>query len=186
MPESAHKYFGYLIAFGLPGFLLVWGGSLSSPQLASWLVQSSTPNSPSIGGFLYSTVASFACGLFLSAVRQTIVDRILYSWRNDLKKPTVEQTAALIGPFQAVIENNYRYFQCYTHSALAILFASVLYLFHDTQSWPATILVWPYAKWMLLAVAIYILFDSGIDELKAFNRRTDTFARLASANSRET
>ena len=74
MKEITDKNFGVIIAFWLPGFILLWGLSFSSAEIAGWLKNS---NNPSVGGFLYATLASLALGLLISAVRWLIVDHFL-------------------------------------------------------------------------------------------------------------
>jgi hypothetical protein len=68
MKDVTAKNFGVVIAFLLPGFILLWGLSFSSDLVSTWLAKSSS-GSASVGGFLYSTIASLALGLIVSAAR---------------------------------------------------------------------------------------------------------------------
>src|SRR5437667_438340 len=69
--------FGLLIAYLLPGFVALWalrpfvGGVdllLAAPPGAA----------PSVGGFLYGTLASTAAGLVVSGVRWAVVDQVYH------------------------------------------------------------------------------------------------------------
>src|SRR5438045_3076559 len=76
MKDVTEKNFGVIIAFWLPGFLFLWGLSYASPEVATWLAKSSG-SEPTVGGFLYATLASLAVGLLINAVRWLIVQEIL-------------------------------------------------------------------------------------------------------------
>jgi hypothetical protein len=77
MKDVTGKNFGVIIAFLLPGFVLLWGLSYSSKPIADWLARSSGSDAATIGGFLYSTLASLALGLLVSATRWLLVDHFL-------------------------------------------------------------------------------------------------------------
>ena len=69
MKEINDKNFGLIIAFLLPGFLLLWLLSLSdigNAEIGAWLKRFSDP---SVSGFLYVALASLALGLIISAIR---------------------------------------------------------------------------------------------------------------------
>ena len=75
MKEVSTSNFGLLIAFVLPGFTALWGAAYISPVLRSWLVGSGMTG-PTVGGFLYVTLASVAAGLTVSTVRWAVIDTI--------------------------------------------------------------------------------------------------------------
>jgi hypothetical protein len=75
--EITDKNFGLIIAFLLPGFLLLWFLALSdndNSEIGPWLKSFSDP---SVSGFLYVILASLALGLIISAVRWAVVDHLL-------------------------------------------------------------------------------------------------------------
>src|SRR5438132_12180024 len=78
MKDLNQDNFGLLIAFLLPGFILLWGLSFSYPGVASWLTTNSGEHSSEVGGFLYSTLASLALGLLISGVRWRVVDLLMW------------------------------------------------------------------------------------------------------------
>jgi len=57
MREVNTQSFGYIIAFLLPGFIILVGLAQTSPTVAKWLGASGT-DAPTIGGFLYGTLAA--------------------------------------------------------------------------------------------------------------------------------
>ncbi|MCH7725100.1 MAG: hypothetical protein IH991_01270 [Planctomycetes bacterium] len=81
---------------------------------------------PTVGGFLYVTLASLAAGLTVSTVRWAVVDSIHH--RTGIRKPNwdysnLEQN---IGAYDVLVEHKYRYYQAYSNmlvSLVALLFA---------------------------------------------------------------
>src|SRR5271154_3653500 len=66
--------FGPLVAYLVPGATVLLGASQFSPILRAWLASTPT-DAPTIGGFLYLTVASLGVGMTVSAVRWSTVDQ---------------------------------------------------------------------------------------------------------------
>src|ERR1043166_8838461 len=75
MKEVSSDNFGLLIAFLLPGFTALWGISYFSETVSRWLTQSGAA-APTVGGFLYITLASVAAGVTVSTVRWGVLDTI--------------------------------------------------------------------------------------------------------------
>src|SRR5690349_20986113 len=73
MKESSVCNFGLLIAFLLPGFVALWGVGYVSEVVRFWFGDS-PDNAPSVGGFLYVTLASIVAGLTVSTVRWIVID----------------------------------------------------------------------------------------------------------------
>ena len=67
MRDLTRDNFGLLIAYVLPGFVTLWGAAYHIEAVRPWL-QSTAPDAPTIGGFLYATLASTALGLIVVAV----------------------------------------------------------------------------------------------------------------------
>lgn len=74
MSTVTSQNFDLLIAYILPGFVSVWGAGHFSETLQGWL-SASPGDSPTIGGFLYVTLASIGAGALVSAIRWLIIDR---------------------------------------------------------------------------------------------------------------
>ena len=78
MQTVSNANFGPLIAYLVPGTTVLVGASQLSPTLRTWFA--ATPaDVPTIGGFLYLTVASLAIGMTVSAVRWALIDT-LHAW----------------------------------------------------------------------------------------------------------
>jgi hypothetical protein len=122
MTDLSEKNFGLLIAYVVPGAIVLVGLGAFSPAIQTWLVNP-TPANPSIGGFLFATLASVTAGMTASAVRWVIIDKLHHltgvvkpAW-DDSKLP--ERLEA----FEAIVEAHYRYYQFHSNSLVAMLFA---------------------------------------------------------------
>lgn len=128
--DVTDKNFGVIIAFWLPGFLLLWGLSYTSDQVAVWLVKSSATDAPTVGGFLYAALASLALGLLISAIRWLIIDHFLF-WFTCLQRPTLDfshlKDKDAFAAFNGIVENHYRYYQYYANTLVAIVAAFIFY-----------------------------------------------------------
>ena len=75
MSDISSRNFGLLIAYLIPGFILIWGLGQWSPDVAAWLAGADGAG-PTIGGFLIISVASIAAGMTASAIRWALIDTI--------------------------------------------------------------------------------------------------------------
>ena len=118
--ESSINDFGLLIAYVLPGFTALWGASYLSEPLRAWIGVPPTEGQ-TVGGFLYTTVASVGAGLTVSTLRWMVIDKIHH--HTGLRPPELdfallrENSAA----FGIVVEHNYRYYQWAANSLVALL-----------------------------------------------------------------
>lgn len=75
MTSVSDSNFGPLIAYLVPGATVLAGVSPFFPVLRIWLA--ATPaDAPTIGGFLYLTIASLAVGMTVSAIRWALIDSL--------------------------------------------------------------------------------------------------------------
>ena len=114
--------FGLLIAYVLPGFTCLWGLSYVSGTVRSWL--STTPtDAPTVGGFLYVTLASIAPGLTVSTIRWAVIDTIHH--RTGIPRPEWDfsHLQEKVAAFEALVEIHYRYHQFNAGVFLSLLFA---------------------------------------------------------------
>lgn len=168
MKNITEKHFGVIIAFLLPGFLFLWGLSYSSPQVATWLATSSGSNAPTVGGFLYATLASLAAGLIINAIRWAIVQELLLYGVTRLPRPIINYEKLtnkdVLAAFEGAIEGNYRYYQYYSNAFAAVVGAIAFYLWRGVghHSW---------LVWAALVIVLVILFFASRNELKVFNQR---------------
>ena len=73
MPELSTRTVGFLIAYIIPGFLLLWGLSFVSPDVRALLIGIGD-SGPSVGGALLGFVTSLGAGMTASLFRWAFVD----------------------------------------------------------------------------------------------------------------
>ena len=94
----------------------------NSPTLASWLA-APPYGAPTVGGFLYVTLASLATGLTVSTIRWATIDR-LHDWTGlqlpqwDFSKMQQNQSA-----YELLERNHYHYYQFHANMLVAVLLA---------------------------------------------------------------
>lgn len=163
MKHVNSQNFGLLIAYVIPGLTSLSGLEHFSDTIASWLKPAST--APSVGGFLYATIAAIGCGLFVSAIRWMIIDRIHAA--TGLRRPewNIVDLQSNIDAFKMLVEDHYRYYQFYANMSVAMaisysiqrIYAAVeLTLAHD----------------VLLGITIVILILASRDTLRKYYERT--------------
>jgi len=165
MKGVTDKNFGVIIAFLLPGFLLLWGLSFSYNEVAEWLAKP-TDYAQTVGGFLYATLASLALGLIISALRWLTIDHLLkfigirdpgLRFENLKDK---DKYAAFVG----TVENHYRYYQYYANTLISVLSAFIIYLMVGTQTPPI-------AVWIMVGIVLLALFLGARDSLRKYFSR---------------
>jgi len=171
--------FGVIIAFLLPGFLLLWGLSFTFTQVSVWLARSGGDDAPTIGGFLYATLASLGLGLLISAVRWLVIDH-LHNFTGvhcpDMNFANLRDKGRFAA-FHGVIENHYRYYQYYANTLVAIATAFVAYIFLG----PAKV---PLAVWLVTIAILVALFLGSRDALrKYYDRATVILANTSRGES---
>jgi hypothetical protein len=124
MTDVTRANFGYLVAYLLPGMIVVAKASAYSETIRSWL-GTSPAASPTVGGFLYVTVASIGAGMTISAIRWLILDAIHH--HSGVPKPNWDfsKLPAALAAFEGAVENHYRYYQFYGNTLVAICIASI-------------------------------------------------------------
>ncbi len=126
MPSVSNATFGPLVAYLVPGATVLLGLSPFSATLRGWFA---TPpaGAPTIGGFLYLTVASMAAGMAVSAVRWVVVDSL--HRLTGLRPPALDFGALgrNVEAFALLIEIHYRHYQFYSNMSIATAVAYVGY-----------------------------------------------------------
>ncbi len=153
MREISSSNFGLLIAFVLPGFTALWGASYLFPVLSSWLV-GADPSGPTVGGFLYVTLASVACGLTVSTVRWATIDWLHH--RTGLARPNWDFSRLQnhFAAYKLLHEIHYKFYQFNGNSLTSVLFVFVARRIH-LGLWPAAF-EWFDAGLLLVAVVLYM------------------------------
>lgn len=129
MNDDASGNFGILIAYLIPGATALWGFSLFSPALQS-LFAATRPDAPTIGGFLYLSVASLGAGMTVNALRWAIVDTI--HARTGLAMPPLDfsKLGSNVEAFRLLIEIHYQHYQWFSNSLVAVAIAYAAYRVH--------------------------------------------------------
>jgi hypothetical protein len=126
--------FGILIAYLLPGFVVLWALRPFVPTVELWLGMP-TGTSPTVGGFLYVTIAAVGAGVIISAIRWAIVDQIYH--RTGIPAPAWDfrYFPANVAAVESHVQDHYRYYQCYANLLIAVIFGYTLTLV-DEARWP--------------------------------------------------
>ena len=124
MTAVTERSFGLLIAYVIPGFgfIALWGSEI--PQVSRWMTDS-TATSPTVGGFLYITIASVTSGLVLHTLRWAILDRLHHA--TGLRPPAWNRFAdpVSLDAYRSMVDFHYRYYEFYG-SSLLLMIALVL------------------------------------------------------------
>lgn len=167
--------FGPLVAYLVPGATVLWGLSLFSPTFQSWFV-ASTQNQPSLGGFLFLTVASVAVGMVVNAVRWTIVDSLHRI--TGISHPVLDfsQLGQNVEAFNLLISIHYNHYQFYANELIATFFAYVCYRIRIGGLWPLGL---PDAGFVFLEV---VFFVTSRDTLKKYENRSQQLLQAKKKN----
>lgn len=120
--------FGPLVAYLVPGAVVLWGMSSFFPTLQGWFAVS-PPNAPSLGGLLYLTVAALAVGMIVSALRWAVVDT-LHAWTG-IPAPMLDfsNLGKNVEAFSLLIEIHYKHYQFHSNMFVATGIAYACYRF---------------------------------------------------------
>ncbi len=124
MTDVNESNFGFLIAYVLPGFFAVLQLAQYSPTLQAWIT-TAPELAPTVGGFLFATLASVAFGLILSTLRWAILDTVhrhsgLPAPKLDFRKLQKNRDA-----FERMVQYHYRYYQFYGNSLVLLMLSCV-------------------------------------------------------------
>ena len=124
MKDLSGKNFGLLIAYVVPGAIVLVGLAAFSSTVQAWLINPSSAR-PSVGGFLslspWPPVST--AGMTASAVRWATIDRLHHC--TGVVKPTWDDSKLpeRLEAFEALVEAHYRYYQFHSNSLVAMLFS---------------------------------------------------------------
>jgi hypothetical protein len=166
--------FGILIAYLIPGFVLLWGLGGSVPFFRNWLAVP-METAPTVGDFLYATVASVAAGLLLSAFRWAVLDRLYHATGIHAPRWDFARLAEHLPAFEGIVSNHYRFYQAYGNSLLALLIIAAATLFSN-PTWRDLVSA---RSLVLLAVALLLVLASR-DTLRKYYARATQLMQLGS------
>ena len=119
MKDVTNANFGLLIAYVLPGSVALWGASLVSETLRTWL-GSSSAQGPSVGGFLYVTLAAVGLGLFISTIRWAVIDQVHHHTGIPEPKWNFAKVNGSLAGFDLLVTSHYRYYQFYANGLISV------------------------------------------------------------------
>jgi hypothetical protein len=125
--------FGLVVAYLVPGFVILWGFSFYSATVAVWLA-GPTQNTPTIGGLFYSTLASVACGMIANVFRWAIIDTIHHHTGVRMPRWDFSLLQERLGGYELMVELHYRYHQFFANMLIALVFTYVAYRFAPSGS----------------------------------------------------
>jgi hypothetical protein len=126
MQSVSNDNFGPLIAYLVPGVTVLAGVSPFSPTLQGWFAAAPAA-APTVGGFLYVTVAALAVGMTLSAFRWALVDTA--HRLTGLPPPALDFSGLgeNVQAYVLLIEIHYRHYQFYANMLIATAVAYACY-----------------------------------------------------------
>jgi hypothetical protein len=157
--------FGPLIAYLVPGATALLGFFPYSETLRSWFA-AAPDGTPTIGGFLYLTVASLAAGMTVSAVRWALIDSM--HARTGVSSPRLHfsRLADRVEAYALLIDIHYRHYQYYANMLVALALALGGYRASLGGVWPPG---WPDLAFVVLEA---IFFATSRDTLRKYYART--------------
>ncbi len=129
MNEVSSSNFGVLIAFLVPGFIVLWGMSYFSATVSLWLSGAGT--TPTVGGFMFVTLASVAAGVTISTVRWAVLDTI-HRWTG-LPPPKWDFSRLQdnIAAYNVLNDIHYKFYQFHGNALMALVFVYAARRIHD-------------------------------------------------------
>ncbi len=122
MQSVTNANFGPLVAYLLPGATVLLGLSPFSPLVRSWFAIS-PDGTPTIGGFLFLTVASMGVGMTVSAIRWLIVDTLHRVTGLALPPLDFSRLGPNVEAFGLLIEIHYRHYLYFANEFIALAIA---------------------------------------------------------------
>ncbi len=167
--------FGPLVAYLVPGGTVLLGFSRFSPTLQTWFTPPSGA-APSIGGFLYLTVASIAAGMVVSAVRWACVDTVHAKTGLPPAKLDFSRLNENVAAFELLISIHYRHYLYYSNMFIAVAAA---YLCYRVDLPNPMSLGWTDLGFVLLET---VFFATSRDTLRKYYQRSEQLLSAPSAD----
>jgi len=122
--DSSSKQFGLMVAYLLPGFIVLAGIAPFAPLVAAWL-QTLNQAQASLGAPVYAVLAATTIGMIVSCFRWLIIDHI-HHWTG-VNPPAWDDSRLeeRIDAFNYLVDNHYRYYQFSANTLIAVITAYV-------------------------------------------------------------
>lgn len=144
--------------------MALWGFAPFSPTIESWL-RGTTTNSPTVGGFLYVTIASVALGLVINALRWLTIEKIHNHTGIEYPEWDFSRLQPQLGAYSTLVEFYFRYHEFFGNVLIAITFTYFVWRGHNPG-------------WRLLpadlayVLAACLLWVAGRDTLRKYYQRS--------------
>lgn len=175
MQSVSHANFGPLIAYLVPGATVLVGISQFSPSLQSWFAAAPS-DVPTIGGFLYLTIAALAAGMTVSAVRWAIVDTLHGYTGLPLPSLDFSKLGPNVEAYALLIRIHYEHYQFFSNMLIS---TAVAYACYRVKLGIVVSLGFPDAAFIVLEM---IFFATSRDTLRKYYSRSH---QLLSAKRRQ-
>ncbi len=158
--------FGTIVAYLVPGFIVLWAVSFHSAIVQGWLSMSAA-TAPTVGDLLYATLASLAAGVTVSAIRWAVIDTLHHHTGLPPPRWNFALLPERLAAFQMLVEDHYVYYKFYANALVALVF---LYVAWRTSA-TATVNQWRLdAAFFVLCI---VLFIGSRDALRRYYRRAE-------------
>ena len=159
--------FGILIAYVLPGAVALWGVSYFSPAVTGWLGRAAS-NAPTVGGFLYVTLAAVGAGLTASTVRWMVVDTVHHLTGIPRPRWDFSQFDQKVAGYDKLGEVHYKYYEFYGDVLVSLVFSWFCRRL-ALGFWSAPL------EWLDLAFLVLggIFFAGSRDTFRTYNQRLE-------------
>ena len=177
MKNVTRDNFGLLIAYLLPGFVVLGGLQEAAPPFQLGLGVAA-PSAPTVGGFLYATLASILAGMIVSAIRWAVIDRLYHA--TGIPEPAWDfgKLSGRLAAFETLVEYHYRYYQSYANLLVAVVLRYGLGVV-QSHSWSTGTAL----SDMGFAVIVLVLVLGSRDSLQKYYRRAADLQRSAAKSS---
>ncbi len=127
--------FGDLIAFVIPGLVLLVGFIPLSPTVRSWFARPER-ESAALGGALLLLVWALGAGIMLDAMRVQTVDRIHHlTGVEEVQWSLAQFDQTTFAEFEGTIENYFRFHQFYGNVFVALVFGYLIRIVTLKRKW---------------------------------------------------
>lgn len=164
MQSVTSDSFGPLVAYLVPGATVLVGLRPWIPALDFWF-HSATSESPTIGGFLFLTVAALAAGMTVSGIRWAVLDPI-HAWTGiGMPKFDFSKLGDKVEAMKLLIEIHYKHYLFYGNSFIALGLSWMAY--RTASGWETVGTILDVCVFVLLVV----FFTTSRDTLKKYYDR---------------
>src|SRR4051794_17410091 len=125
VPQKTASHFGIVVAYVLPGFIVLAGLAPVFPAVARWL-QPVDQGGLGVGPPLYALMAATALGLILTCFRWLLLDHV-HAWTG-VRRPVWDdrQLHDVLGGFDYLVQNHFRYYEFFGNALVAGVFTYAL------------------------------------------------------------